>query len=113
MPAGITFLASLATGCTVSVKAGKYVFRDASGSIVKELDADGMWEYVGGGEYKGSKYSLFGEMTFEDGKQYSAWSKLREGGLSFETTEKIKYIEKSQKPVPETYLSKEYIEKHL
>lgn len=46
MPAGITFLASLATGCTVSVKAGKYVFQDASGSIVKELDADGMQAFV-------------------------------------------------------------------
>lgn len=42
MQAEVTFLASLATGCTVSVKAGKYVFRDAHSNIVKELDADGM-----------------------------------------------------------------------
>ena len=46
MPAGITFLASLATGCTVSMKTGKYVFQDARGSIVKELDADGMRAFV-------------------------------------------------------------------
>jgi len=58
LPAGVTFLASLATGCTVSVKAGKYVFKDATDSIVKELDAEDMWEYVRGGEYSGGSTAL-------------------------------------------------------
>ena len=30
---------------------------------------------------EGGKYSSFGEMSFKDGKQYSAWNKLREEGL--------------------------------
>ena len=46
MPAEVTFLASLATGCTVSVKAGKYVFQDANSNIVKELDADEMQTFL-------------------------------------------------------------------
>lgn len=62
---------------------------------------------------KGGSYSSFGEMSFKDGKRYSAWNKLREEGLTFEQAEKIKYIEKGQKPAPETYLSGEYIENHL
>ena len=48
MPPGVTFIASLLTGCTVSLEVGKYVFRDG-GKIVKQLDADEMLEYVGGG----------------------------------------------------------------
>ena len=62
---------------------------------------------------EGGKYSSFGEMSFKDGKQYSAWNKLREEGLTFEQAEKIKHIEKGQKPAPETYLSDEYIQNHL
>lgn len=69
MPAGVTFLASLATGCTVSVKAGGYVFTDSSGKVVKELDADGMQAFLKeldvdlddvtwGGEYKGGSGAL-------------------------------------------------------
>lgn len=52
-------------------------------------------------------------MSFEDGKQYSSWSKLREEGLSLEQVEKIKATPKGQKPLPETYLSEEYINNHL
>ncbi len=62
---------------------------------------------------KGSKYSSFGDISFIDGKKYSAWNKLREEGLTFEQAEKIKYIAKGKKPLPETYLSNEYIENHL
>lgn len=69
MPAEVTFLASLATGCTVSVKAGKYVFRDANSNIVKELDADEMQTFLKGldvdlddmtwgGGYKGGAEAL-------------------------------------------------------
>ncbi len=47
MPPGVTFIASLLTGCTVSLEVGKYVFRDG-GKIVKQLDADEMLEYVRG-----------------------------------------------------------------
>lgn len=47
MPPGVTFIASLLTGCMISLEVGKYVFRDG-GKIVKQLDADEMLEYVGG-----------------------------------------------------------------
>ena len=53
MPPGVTFIASLLTGCTVSLEVGKYVFRDG-GKIVKQLDADEMLECVGGGGKGGS-----------------------------------------------------------
>ena len=33
---------------------------------------------------EGGRYSNLGNMSFEDGKQYSSWSKLREEGLSLE-----------------------------
>lgn len=52
-------------------------------------------------------------MSFEDGKQYSSWSSLREEGLSYEQVEKIKVTPKGQKPSPETYLSNDYINNHL
>ena len=62
---------------------------------------------------EGGRYSNLGNMSFEDGKQYSSWSKLREEGLSLEQVEKIKGTPKGQKPLPETYLSEEYINNHL
>ena len=73
----------------------------------------GLNKAVSGSGVKGGKYSAFGKMSFKDGKQYSAWNKLREEGLTFEQAEKIKHIEKGQKPAPETYLSNEYIQNHL
>ena len=66
-----------------------------------------------GSAVKGGRYSNLGNMSFEDGKQYSSWSKLREEGLSLEQVEKIKGTPKGQKPLPETYLSEEYINNHL
>lgn len=42
MPAGLSLLAGLMTGCKVSTGAGKYVFKDAADQIVKEVDADGL-----------------------------------------------------------------------
>ena len=66
-----------------------------------------------GSAVKGGRYSNLGNMSFEYGKQYSAWSKLREEGLSLEQVEKIKGTPKGQKPLPETYLSEEYINNHL
>ena len=66
-----------------------------------------------GSAVKGRRYSNLGNMSFEDGKQYSSWSKLREEGLSLEQVEKIKGTPKGQKPLPETYLSEEYINNHL
>ena len=66
-----------------------------------------------GSAVKGGRYSNLGNMSFEDGKQYSSWSKLREEGLSLEQVEKIKGTPKEQKPLPETYLSEEYINNHL
>lgn len=113
LPAGITFIAGLMTGCTVSVKAGKYVFEDAGGKIVKELDADGMWEYVGGVEYKGGTYSAFGEMSEADGIKYSNWMKVREAGLDQVKVNDIILTNKGYRPDPVEYLSKEYIEEHL
>ena len=62
---------------------------------------------------EGGSYSNLGNMSFEDGKQYSSWSKLREEGLSLEQVEKIKGTPKGQKPLPETYLSEGYINNHL
>ena len=46
MPAGVSFLASMLTGCMVSVGVGGYVFTDSSGKIVKELDADEMQTWL-------------------------------------------------------------------
>ena len=66
-----------------------------------------------GSAVNGGRYSNLGNMSFEDGKQYSSWSKLREEGLSLEQVEKIKGTPKGQKPLPETYLSEEYINNHL
>ena len=66
-----------------------------------------------GSAVKGGRYSNLGNMSFEDGKQYSSWSKLREEGLSLEQVEKIKGTPKGQKPLPETYLSEEYINNYL
>ena len=66
-----------------------------------------------GSAVKGGRYSNLGNMSFEDGKQYLSWSKLREEGLSLEQVEKIKGTPKGQKPLPETYLSEEYINNHL
>ena len=62
---------------------------------------------------EGGRYSNLGNMSFEDGKQYSSWSKLREEGLSLEQVEKIKGTPKGQKALPETYLSEGYINNHL
>lgn len=42
LPAGLSLLAGLMTGCKVSTGTGKYVFRDAADHIVKEVDADGL-----------------------------------------------------------------------
>lgn len=63
--------------------------------------------------YQGGKYSKLGNMSFEDEKQYSSWSVLREEGLSYEQVEKIKVTPKGQKTSPETYLSDGYINNHL
>ena len=52
-------------------------------------------------------------MSFEDGKQYSSWNSLREEGLPYEQVEKIKFTSKGKKPLPETYLSNDYINNHL
>ena len=57
--------------------------------------------------------SKFGNLSFEEGKTYSSWSKLREEGLSYKQAEEIKLTSKGRKPLPESYLSKEYISKHL
>ena len=46
-------------------------------------------------------------------KKYYAWNRFRENGLSYEKAEKIKYTDKGKKPAPETYLSEDYIKKHL
>ncbi|MBS5988043.1 hypothetical protein, partial [Clostridium sp.] len=59
------------------------------------------------------KYSEFGEMSYQDGKKYSAWNKLREDGLTYEQVEKIKGISKGKKPLPDSYLSDGYISNHL
>ena len=49
-------------------------------------------------DWRSGNYSKLGNMSFEDGKQYSSWNLLREEGLS---------------PLPETYLSNDYINNHL
>lgn len=99
------------TGKEVSEKTIKELTEETAKKARKAVD-DAVEEAVKkAGE--GGSYSSFGEMSFKDGKRYSAWNKLREEGLTFEQAEKIKYIEKGQKPAPETYLSGEYIENHL
>ena len=52
-------------------------------------------------------------MSYQDGKKYSAWNKLREEGLTYEQVEKIKGISKGKKPLPDSYLSDDYISTHL
>ena len=89
MPAGITFLASLATGCTVSVKAGKYVFQDASGSIVKELDADGMQAFI---KEVGVDESLLGPMSEEELRSYMKF--LKNGSTAGMTQGELRAIQK-------------------
>ena len=46
LPAGVSFVASLLTGYKVSTGVSGYVFRDASGNFVKELDVDEMQAWL-------------------------------------------------------------------
>lgn len=64
-------------------------------------------------DWRSGNYSKLGNMSFEDGKQYSSWNSLRKEGLSYEQVEKIKFTPKGEKPLPETYLSNDYINNHL
>ena len=100
MPPGVTFIASLLTGCTVSLEVGKYVFRDG-GKIVKQLDADEMLEYVGGGGKGGtdaletvSKTNPFDlqpthSQTLSKNKMNALMDNIKINGIQ----EPIKYVE--------------------
>lgn len=78
MPPGVTFIASLLTGCTVSLEVGKYVFRDG-GKIVKQLDADEMLEYVGGGGKGGTDAS---DIRNINGQRTSRYRQLTDDEIS-------------------------------
>ena len=75
--------------------------------------AEAQSDYVKPAGGRRGDYSNLGNMSFEDGKQYSSWNSLREEGLSYEQVEKIKFTPKGKKPLPETYLSNDYINNHL
>ena len=75
--------------------------------------AEAQSDYVKPAGGRSGDYSNLGNMSFEDGKQYSSWNSLREEGLSYEQVEKIKFTPKGKKPLPETYLSNDYINNHL
>ncbi len=89
LPVGITFIASLMIGCTVSVKAGKYVFEDAGGSIVKELDADGMQAFI---KEVDIDESLLGAMSEEELERYMKF--LKDGSTAGLTQEELRAIQK-------------------
>ena len=84
LPVGVSFIASLLTGCTVSTGVSGYVFRDAGDNVVKELDVDEMLAWLKGmdvdlydlkGGYKGSSAPDF--YVGPNGKvlpsQYKEW----------------------------------------
>lgn len=110
LPVGITLLASLATGCMVSVNAGRYIFTDpVSGIVVKEADADGMQAFVKemdvdlgdmvwGGGIRTNKAgieayeSLLGSMPEEELKKYVKF--LENGSTAGMTPEELLAIRK-------------------
>lgn len=71
LPAEVTFLASLITGYTVSVKAGKYLFTDQTGKVVQECSAEEVEALVknGGGVEGGSKTINYVKLSDELGNK--------------------------------------------
>lgn len=89
MPAGLSLLAGLMTGCKVSVKAGKYVFEDAADHIVKEVDADGLRVLL---KEVDIDESLLGSMSEEELKSYMKF--LKNGSTEGMTQAELRAIQK-------------------
>lgn len=105
----VTLLLSLGAGAAVSIKAGKYIFKDSAGNVLLEAGEQEVKALKGADRVE----SFADMMSPEDAKIYNQWMSLREAGIDQSVVNDIILTNIGYRANPEIYLPKEYIEMHL